>query len=355
MSQSCYFVRMKNSTARTGIPQALRLQGAGQTLVKSALIALVLSFTGTPLRTADGAASQPTFTVPDSELPTPLVMVTYGDMRFTTTSETDASNPPARQALVARVATEHPAAMFLNGDIPYHGNAEDYAVYLHETQIWRDAHLRVYPALGNHEFSGCDEAQCLDLWWKAFPQIRPRRWYSVALGEKVLAIALDSDTSLLPGSEQRAWLERQIGGLAARVRFVVIFLHHPPVADLQEGQLANHNPRPNEMSLADYLHGVAPRSKARFLISAGHTHNYERFLQDGVVYLVSGGGGASPYPVVRGTSDLYQSTDFPNYHYLRLELRDDKVTGEMYRLADFAAVAPATWVRQDQFEISLQP
>jgi acid phosphatase type 7 len=324
-------------------------------LVRSALIALVFAVAGSGAPAADAATAQPTFTVPGSDLPTPLVMVTYGDMRFTTTSETEASNPPARQALVAKVAAEHPSAIFVNGDIPYHGTAEDYAVYKHETRAWREAHLRVYPALGNHEFSGCSEAECLDLWWTAFPEVRPRRWYSVALGEKVLAISLDSDTSLLPGSDQRTWLEQQVGGLSSPVRLVVIFLHHPPVADLQDGELANHNPRPNEVSLAEYLHRVAPRSKARFLVSAGHTHNYERFLEDGVVYLVSGGGGASPYPVVRGASDLYQSTDFPNYHYLRLELRDSKVTGEMFRLADYSAAAPAIWDRRDRFEISLQP
>jgi hypothetical protein len=304
---------------------------------------------------ASVAASQPTFSVPQSELPTPLIMIAYGDMRFTASSETNASNPPARQALVARVAAERPAAVFLNGDIPWHGKAEDYAVYRDETYSWRQAQLRVYAALGNHEFSGCDEAQCLELWWNAFPPLRPHRWYSVALGEKVLAIALDSDTSLLPGGEQRVWLEQQIAALAPSVRFVVIFLHHPPVADLQAGDLADHNPRPNEVSLAGYLGLVAPKSKARFFVSAGHTHNYERFLYDGIVYLVSGGGGASPYPVVRGASDLYRGTEFPNYHFVRLELRGNQVTGEMFRLRDSAAPVPDAWELKDRFEISLRP
>ena len=167
-------------------------------MARSTLLAFVLALASTSLPAADRPVAQPTFTVPGSDLPTPLIMVTYGDMRFTTTTETEASNPPARQALVTRVAMEHPSAIFLNGDIPYHGKVEDYAVYRHETRAWREAHLRVYPALGNHEFSGCSEAQCLDLWWNTFPEVRSLRWYSVALGEKVLAIALDSDTSLLP-------------------------------------------------------------------------------------------------------------------------------------------------------------
>jgi hypothetical protein len=317
--------------------------------VRAPFVLLALALAG------NASPAQPTFTVPGRELPTPLVMVTYGDMRFTATSEINASNPPARQALIAKVAAEHPSAVFLNGDIPWHGKSEDYGVFREETRAWREAHLRVYPALGNHEFSGCDEAQCLELWWDAFPQLRPRRWYSVALGRKVLAVALDSDTSLLPGSEQRTWLERQIAGISPRVRFVVIFLHHPPVADAQAGAIADHNPRPNEISLAEYLHGVAPRSKARFLVSAGHTHNYERFLKDGVVYLVSGGGGAFPYPVERGASDLYQSAGYPNYHYVRLQMRGNTVVGEMIRLENYAAPAPAVWARKDWFELSLQP
>ncbi len=304
---------------------------------------------------ANLAAAQPTFSVPQGDLPTPLVMIAYGDTRFTASSETNASNPPARRALIAKVAAERPAAIFLNGDIPWHGVPQDYAVYRDETYSWREAQLRVYAALGNHEFSGCEEAQCLSLWWNTFPALRPLRWYSVALGEKVLAIALDSDASLLPGSEQRVWLEQQIAGMSTAVRFVLIFLHHPPVADLQTGDLADHNPRPNEISLADYLGGVAPKSKARFFVSAGHTHNYERFLVDGIVYLVSGGGGASPYPVVRGASDLYRGTEFPNYHYVRLELNGNQVTGEMFRLRDYAAPVPGAWELKDRFEISLRP
>lgn len=298
----------------------------------------------------------PTFTVPARALGSaPLVMIAYGDMRFTDRHETVASQPAVRDALVARIARERPAALFLDGDIPYHGNAADYAVFHEESAPWRAAHLRVYPALGNHEFSGCSEPQCLDLWWDEFPALRGRRWYSVALGSRVLGVALDSDASLLPGSEQRAWLEEQLDGMAASVRLVVVWLHHPPVADIAQGELASHNPRPNETALADYLGGLALQSRARFLVVAGHTHNYERFLQEGIVYLVSGGGGAHPYPIDRGPGDLYTSADFPNYHYIRLELRGRRLRGEMLRLEDPAADRPGTFRVRDRFEISLLP
>jgi acid phosphatase type 7 len=305
--------------------------------------------------TAGPLPAATTFNVPDADLADPLVLIAYGDIRFTKTTETSATSPVARQALVAKVAAEKPAAIFINGDIPWHGIASDYAVFRDETRPWRERHLRVYPALGNHEFSACSESACLERWWDAFPELRGQRWYSVAIGAKVVSIELDTDTSLLPGSAQRSWLENQIAGLTPQVRFVLLVMHHPPVADVQLRGAVDHNPRANEIALAEYLKTVAPLSAARFVVSAGHIHNYERFDQDGVVYLVSGGGGAAPYEVDRTALDRFQSTDFPNYHYVRLELRADRVVGEMIRLSDYAAVKPTEWQTRDRFEVSLRP
>jgi len=300
-------------------------------------------------------AATTTFTVPDSDLPDPLVFIAYGDTRFTNVSETAASSPAVRQAMIARIAGENPAAIFINGDLPWHGIADDYAVYRSETRAWRAAHLRVYPALGNHEFSACMEPICLDRWWDAFRELRGRRWYSVAVGAKVVGMALDSDASLLPGSEQRTWLEAQVASLDSAVRVVLIVMHHPPVADVQTVKLVDHNARRNEQSLAEYLGNAAAHSTARFVVSAGHIHNYERFAQDGVMYLVSGGGGATPYDLDRTAADLYQDKDFPNYHYVRFELRESKLKGEMIRLEDYAAERPRQWKSRDRFEISLRP
>jgi acid phosphatase type 7 len=299
--------------------------------------------------------AEPTFSVPDAAVPDPLVLVAYGDTRFTQPGETEASSPKARRALVAKVAAENPAAIFINGDLPYHGIAADYEVYRSETQVWRDQHLRVYPALGNHEFSACLQSSCLDRWWSAFPELRGRRWYSVAVGGTVLGVALDSDASLLPGSDQRIWLQGQLTSLAETVRLVLIVMHHPPVADLQTSKLVDHNARPNEQALAAYLQTMAAHSKARFIVSAGHIHNYERLAQDGVTYLVSGGGGATPYDIDRTPEDLYRGTEFPNYHYVRFELHGQHVRGEMIRLEDSAGASPSHWRVKDKFEIILQP
>jgi hypothetical protein len=304
-----------------------------------------------PAATERGDGASPaTFFVAEAELHRPLTVIAYGDMRFTDPANVTATNPAARQALIAKITEERPNGLFLNGDVPYiGGDPKDYAEYHKESAAWRDAGLRVYPALGNHEFKGCEEQACLENWWSEFPQLRNSRWYSVQLGRQFYGIALDSDTSLLPGSAQMLWLQAQLAALPASVKFVLIWMHHPPLDDVQaEG---NDNPRDNEAAVREYLKTAAPTLHARLLVVAAHVHNYERFRQDGVDYIVSGGGGAKPSRVVRTPDDLFRSDVFPNYHYVKLVLDGDTLRGTMIRLDPLAA--SSAWSVMDHFEIAV--
>jgi hypothetical protein len=67
----------------------------------------------------------------------------------------------------------------------------------------------------------------------------------------------------------------------------VAIMHHPPVNDIQTQHNVEHNPRSNEIALAALLKTTEETSRARCIVVASHIHNYERFLQDGVVDLVS--------------------------------------------------------------------
>jgi hypothetical protein len=242
----------------------------------------------------------------------------------------------------------------MNGDVPLGSNlTDDYAVFETETKPWRDLHLHVFPALGNHEFHG-DSQAALENWWNAFPQMRNRRWYSAQLGSRCYLLALDSDTSLLPGSNQARWLGNQIDSLPLSIDFVIVSMHHPPVADIQKHFEVDHNPRPNEIALRDYLSKAAASSHACFLVSAGHIHNYERNVLDGVTYLVSGGGGAPPHFVERTQDDLYRSIVFPNYHYVKLTLEKDHLHGAMYRVENPEAENLSVELK-DSFDVAQKP
>ncbi len=295
-------------------------------------------------------ADGPDLVRPRVDASRPLSVIVYGDTRFTDPKETSATNPKVRRWLVDKIAEEKPDALLVSGDLPWHGGvASDYDEYLAETQVWRDAHLFVYPALGNHEFHGL-VGQCLENWWRVFPELRGLRWYSVRLSDSVYALNLDSNSSLLPGSPQLDWIRSQLAHLPSSVRFVLIDLHHPPVVDVQPGGDLSHNGRPNEGALAIFLAQAQRKTHARFIVAAGHIHNYERFYQDGIVYLVSGGGGAKPYTVVRTPADLYQGNEFPNYHYLKYVFRGNQLTATMIRVANPEGPT-AQWEEKDHFEV----
>lgn len=276
-------------------------------------------------------------------------LIAYGDQRFTDPSNVKVTNPKVRRWLVSRIAEEHPDALLLSGDVPYDGSvANDYEVYREETAPWRATKLNVYPAMGNHELHG-NEVNEPRNWWNAFPELKGRRWYSVQMGEAYI-ITVDSNLSLLPGSRQHAWIADQIAQLPAETKFVFVSLHHPPVADGIENN-HSHDVRPNEHELAVLLEKQAAGSPAKFIVVAGHIHNYERFLEGKVTYLVSGGGGAKPVPVARTAADLYQDSSFPNYHYVKFTCEQHQLSARMFRVQDPEADHPV-WTLKDTFAVS---
>lgn len=277
----------------------------------------------------------------------PLTFITYGDTRF---SQRDGvANAVARRALVARIANDNPAAIFIGGDLVYEGsNAEDYETYRTETAVWSEAKIPTFPALGNHELRGCDEDSmpCLVNWWTAAvpSAVRSFRWYSVTLGPKILVLLLDSDSSLKPGSDQRSWFEQQITSAGSAVEFVLVVMHYPPVRD------PIFPSAKDEKEIARYLSKRTHSFHARVVVVGSHVHNYERFLRDDVTYLVSGGGGAKPVPVLRMFGELSKLDTAENFHYIRFRLEGGDLHGTMVRF-DTERKGESAWSEPDRFEV----
>jgi 3',5'-cyclic AMP phosphodiesterase CpdA len=305
---------------------------SGSRMMRLAL-ALALSLTVLP---AWGASRQSTAELLSEAGPTFTIaapqggwsVIAYGDMRFTYPGNTIVTNPQARRALVAKVAAEKPDVLLLSGDVPYNGGvANDYAVYREETAAWRAEGLKVFPALGNHELHG---SNAVENWWNAFPELKGRRWYSVEFGEAYF-ITLDSNLDLMPGGTQSAWLTKQLDGLPKGTKYVFISLHHPPVADPIAFD-SSHDVRSNERALAQQLEAAAKHISAKIIVVAGHIHAYERFERGGVVYLVSGGGGAAQHHIARSREDLFQDNTFPNFHYVKFTSEHGAMKATMYQL-----------------------
>jgi acid phosphatase type 7 len=294
----------------------------------------VASVAQTPGGEQDGS---PTFTVSDLPTGRPLRIVVYGDMRFTDPSNTTDTSPGVRKWLAEKVAEEKPDILLLTGDMPFHGsNPEDWKIYSQETALWTQERLRIYPTIGNHEGLP-DPLTGLQNYFAAYPQIDHHPWYSVQMGN-IYLITLDSSTFLERGWEQRTWLDAQLAHLPSSADFVFFLFHVPLVSDLQTAFMLGI-PNPADLSLRHDLEDWAAKSHAKFVVFNGHIHNYERFDVNGVMHVISGGGGARPYPIfIRGDQDLYQARTYPNFNYVVITLEGKHADAKMYRVVDPDAV-----------------
>jgi acid phosphatase type 7 len=292
------------------------------------------------------AQTQPVKLQPHISLP--FRFVAYGDTRFTDLRNTDASNPSARHMLVQTIADAHPAFISIGGDISYKGDdANDWKIWDQETTVWRENKIPVYPALGNHDLHG-DEKVALANYFQRFPELQNNRYYS-ARAANTLLLTLDSSLDETSGP-QGQWLIQILDTLPSDVDFVCLVLHHPPYTDSSDKTAGGgHSPRHPEQTLAQLLEERQQHTRARFVVIAGHVHNYERHEHNGVTYFVTGGGGARPYLIERQPVDpLYGKA--VNYHYLLVEVDRGKMKVTMNRLE--LANGKATWSTPDSVEIA---
>src|SRR5579864_600620 len=151
---------MKNDRVQTAARNA-----RGVAIVRRMLWAMVLVITGIGLLPQSQARKEKKSAAASSSRPHPLLslspksypfsFVAYGDTRFTDPADHEHTSPERRRAIVARIASDKPDFLVINGDIVYNGGvANDWKVFDQESAPWHAAGIRVFPALGNHDVRG---------------------------------------------------------------------------------------------------------------------------------------------------------------------------------------------------------
>lgn len=278
--------------------------------------------------------------------------IAYGDTRFTDPANTEAANPEVRRELVKAIAAAHPDFVTFGGDITYNGSdPNDWKVYDQETALWRQKHIRVFPALGNHDLHG-DLRLSLANFFERYPELDHSRYYSVQTGN-VLMLTLDSSLDETSGPQGRWLIQKFDAILPSSTDFVVIVLHHPPYTSSSDEKKfgGGHSARAPEQALAQFLEERQKTMRAQIVVFAGHVHNYERHEHGGVTYFVTGGGGAHAYPIERRPTDLFQSKEI-NYHYIDVKVEPGKMVATMNRLELKNGVA--SWTQPDKLTLTVR-
>lgn len=300
-----------------------------------------------------GRNARPTLVFPQFAPGAPLRIIVYGDSRFTNSAVTSGTDPRVRKWLAARIGEEHPQILLLTGDTPFTGaNPRDWKDFQQETASWGKAHILVLPTMGNHEVYG-GTRQGVANYMANFPEIAGHRYYSALLGS-LEVISLDCTLSAAASAEQARWFASQLDHMRAQADFLFILYHVPWMNDRQT-QVFLDLPSKDALTLRGILEQRLSRMHARVLVFNGHIHNYERFERRGVEYVVTGGGGAEPYPILyRGRADLYRDTGFPVYHYVAVNVANRQLHAVMWKIANPAA-SNFTLAARDQFTLTALP
>ena len=208
-----------------------------------------------------------------------------------------------QMAILEQLGTVPFRLMLHTGDIAYDSGtlaqfeANYFAVYADLLKSFA-----MFPAIGNHDDPDVFR-QVYDLPLAA----RGHNWYSFDQGD-VHFVALDTTEMI---AEQAAWLERDLA--ANQLPWVVVYGHHPPYSSGEHGSSIEFR----------QLFGPILEEHRVDLVLSGHDHNYERVApQNGVHYVVTGGGGRGTRPV--GSSGF---TDFSEavLHFVYVEVEGDRL------------------------------
>jgi hypothetical protein len=178
----------------------------------------------------------------------------------------------------------------------------------------------VFPVIGNHEYRTDSGGPYLDLFDLPATALDPQdteRYYSFDWGD-VHFVALDSEDPLgrisdASDNDMADWLEADLA--ADDHAWKIVIIHRPPYSS---------SPIHTETDVREKLVPIF-ETYGVDLVLAGHNHNYERThpLRDevvstmeegGIVYVVTGGGGRTLYPV---PGDWFTAARAVAYHFVQ--------------------------------------
>ncbi len=211
--------------------------------------------------------------------------------------------------LIQAMAGRKPDFLINLGDMIPHPREKEWQTFF---EISKPINLPFFPVVGNHDVGMT--AMGAEIYRKQFSLPDGRAYYSFRAG-RVLFIVLDSEEA--KGKiikEQRAWLEDTL--LSSKEASKFIFIHRPlflPKNSLLTGRVLDKYPLER-----DNLHQLFLKTKVK-AVFAGDDHRYDRREKDGILYLISGGGGA-PLTAFEASGGYY--------HYIWISVQKERVEGE---------------------------
>ena len=251
--------------------------------------------------TRDGSVT----TAPADDAKAPFSFLIYGDNR---------SNDDAHAAIVKDLVGAPGDFLVNSGDMVENGALPELwqRFFDIEGPLLRDRCL--FAAIGNHELIESSGSSFLRYFGEDSADVSGvRKLYRTVRWENTRFFFLNG-TDEFTGSDERRWIDGELGKSDNEPNLVwrIVVVHYGPWSSSLHGNNARL-----------WNGGMLDVFKAHHidLIVSGHDHVYERGESQGLLYIVSGGGGAPLYPI----GDPLKSTrkGESTYHYIEAKIDGD--------------------------------
>ena len=258
-------------------------------------------------------------TAPDQHRP--FTFCVYGDNRI---KDTSFKYPHPHGSVIAGIAADHPAFFINTGDIFKTG--VDSTLYMKDFFLGAKDLIATTPlflAIGNHEYGGDPAAKATKKYF-AFPG--NKTWYEVKYGG-IQFLFLDSTillhkwagSTLLNKTDDEIAKDEQLNWLVGKLHMPkpdwrIVVLHH---------QIFSSGIFGIDSALVNYLVPLLERYQVD-LVFYGHEHNYERSERNGIVYVLTGGGGSYLRPV-KVKDNPYQISATAEFHHVRVKVEQQRL------------------------------
>jgi 3',5'-cyclic AMP phosphodiesterase CpdA len=172
----------------------------------------------------------------------------------------------------------------------------------------------LYSAIGNHELHESSGERFLHYFGTDDPkEVGLKRLYRTVRWGNIRFFFLNGMDDFT-GTDERKWLDGELAksDAEANLKWRIVVVHHGPWSSSLHG----NNLKLRNGGLIDVFH-----AHKIDLVVSGHDHVYERGEENGLMYLVSGGGGAPLYKV----GDPIPSTKSgeSTYHFIEASVDGD--------------------------------
>lgn len=243
------------------------------------------------------------------------------------------NNTESTKSLFYEMARRKPFCIIHLGDLTSKGSSESsWHEFEEDNKSVLDAKIPYFPVFGNHEYHGRND-KCYRNFYEHFPYISGRKWYSVFQGN-ICIILLNSNYSELDDdeiSEQKKWYTKLLRktDVDSTISHVIVCSHYPPFTN-------SNIVSPSVEILRDFVPGFL-KYKKTILFLSGHSHSYEKFIEQGKYFIISGGGGGPRHklnidPNTRKYDDKYNGDELRFFHFCELRKQKNKLCFTVYKL-----------------------